>query len=277
MQIATPDVPQRVLAGRFAVLRAARRVWAVGAIHGDAGRLRALHEALMPRLSEGDRLVYLGNYVGLGPEIRGALAELIRFRRWVLALPPYMDGGDVVFLRGAQEEMWQKLLQLEYAPDPGVILDYVLARGVGATVKAYGGAPDEARAAIAQGPDAIARWTAALRRRMHERPGHDAFFAGLKRAAYTDTGALLFVHAGIDATKPLTHQNDAFWWAGRSFAGLAAPYNGFRRVVRGYDPQGGGYRAGEHAITIDGGCGRGGPLMALCLTPGGEVLDRLSI
>ena len=48
-------------------LNAAKRIWAVPSILGQAGVLRELHERLHDRLIPGDCLVYLGNYMGFGP------------------------------------------------------------------------------------------------------------------------------------------------------------------------------------------------------------------
>ena len=107
--------------GRFARLRAARRVWAIAVVDGEARRLAHLHDAISERFQVGDRVVYLGNYVGRGGVVFATVDELLDFRRRVLGRP----GGaacDVVFLRGAQEEMWQKLLQLQFAPNPGGLL-----------------------------------------------------------------------------------------------------------------------------------------------------------
>ena len=64
-----------------------------------------MHERLYHSLKPGDRIVYLGNYLGASAEIILALDELLSFRRTIMALP----GGfacDVVFVRGSQEEMW---------------------------------------------------------------------------------------------------------------------------------------------------------------------------
>ena len=55
------------------------------------------------------------------------------------------------------------------------------------------------------------------------------------RAAYTDDGALLFVHAGLDADRPLSAQSDSLWWGTGSFAKLDRSYGGFIRVVRGFE------------------------------------------
>ncbi len=95
----------RLDSAKFAILRRPRRVGTVAAIHGEADRLAALHDAIDARFEPGDRLAYLGNYLGHGREIPATLDELLRFRRATLARPGMM-ACDIVFLRGAQEEMW---------------------------------------------------------------------------------------------------------------------------------------------------------------------------
>ena len=72
---------------KFAVLRSARRVWAVGAVHGEVERLERLHAALWPRLESCDRIVYLGNMIGRGQSSRETLDCLLRFRLDALARP----------------------------------------------------------------------------------------------------------------------------------------------------------------------------------------------
>ena len=69
---------------KFAQLREARRIWAIGAIHGEAHRLGRLHDLIARRFADGDRLVYLGNYLGRGSGVVAAVDELIDFRRRVL-------------------------------------------------------------------------------------------------------------------------------------------------------------------------------------------------
>ena len=56
---------------------------------------------------------------------------------------------------------------------------------------------------------------------------------------------------------------------------MAAPFAGFRLVVRGLDPYRRGFAATPWSLTVDGGCGFGGRLIGLCLAPGGEILDRI--
>ena len=85
----------------FATLRAARRIWAVASIHGEADRLRALHQALGARFLYGDRLVYLGNILGRGARVRETVDEVLAFRRALLAQPGELGaalGEDLVLV-----------------------------------------------------------------------------------------------------------------------------------------------------------------------------------
>lgn len=259
---------------RFIDLSRARRVWAVAAVHGAAERLAALHDAIGARFESGDRLVYLGDLLG-GGDARATLAEALRFRRSVLALPPLYLPEDIVYLRGRQEEMWHKLLQIHFAPKPRDLLRWMLERGVDATLRSYGGDPDQGFAAANEGMVALTRWTGRLKATMQAVPGHHAWFAGLRRYAHTGPGGVLFVHAGLDPARPLADQRDAFWWESGAFARAAAGYDGFARIVRGFDPAGGGWSEDGAILTIDAGCGSGGPLVAVCLAPDGTLLERL--
>ncbi len=253
------------------------RIWAVGAIHGDVDRLIALHAALSSRLVFGDRIVYLGNYLGVGDSVRETVGELLRFRRTFLSIPPYMDEGDFVLLRGAQEEMWQKLLQLQFSNRPAEDLAWMMDRGVAATLKSYEGNAEDGFSNAEKGVVALTTWTNQLRDAVRAAPGHEAMTSALKRAALSQSGGILFVSAGIDPDRSLLRQTDSFWWAGRSFSMIQKPYEGFRRIVRGYDPDHGGVVETETTLTIDAGCGFGGSLAAYCLTPQGDILERLRV
>lgn len=259
---------------KFAKLRATRRVWAVGAIHGEAERLENLHRALWPRLEAGDRVVYLGNMIGRGPAIRETIDGLLAFRRAMLSRSNTFL-CDLVYLRGSQEEMWQKLLQLQFATDPRSVLAWMLDQGVDATLEAYGGTVESAQREVSVGTLALTRWTGALREAMQRCPGHYQLFGALRRAAFTDDRALLFVNAGLDPTRPLEAQSDTFWWSSGAFKRIAQPYGDSRRVVRGFDPEHGGFAMTEFTMTVDGGCGFEGPLLAACLSSEGELIDRI--
>ncbi|MBY6262371.1 hypothetical protein EI613_10680 [Azospirillum sp. 412522] len=290
---------------RFASLARPRRIWAIGAIHAQPDRLDVIHHAIGQRFRPGDRLVYLGNMIGFGDRVVETIDRLLAFRIALLAMPG-MIASDIVYLRGQQEEMWQKLLQLHFAPDPRTVLDWMLRQGVAPTLAAYGGNLDAGMAAARGGAVMLGRWTRELRQAVAARPGHEPLFHALRRAAYTGGpafkegaandgapdapsdgngwtgnsrggGSLLLVSSGIDPRRPLTGQGDAFWWGSAAFAQLEQPYGGFRRLVRGYDPnwspESPGVDAGPVTVTLDGGCGRGGYLVCACFDSFGEMLD----
>ena len=259
---------------RLARLRGARRVWAVASVHGEAARLVRLHDKLGERFRAGDRVVYLGNYLGHGAAIRATLDELLDFRRRVLGMRRGF-ACDVVFLRGAQEEMWQKLLQLQFAPNPGQLLEWMVRAGIEASVRAYGGDLRHGFAAARDGPRTITRWTLALREAMNGAPGHTMLFSALRHAAYTQEGGLLFVNAAVDPSRPLAAQGDAFWWGRDDILALDAPYEGYRRVVRGTDRERRGLVERQYAVSLDAGSGRGGKLLAACFDAEGRVEDRV--
>jgi len=263
------DLPPSV----FAELTAVRRLWVVGAIHGEGDRLQRLHRSIAERFALGDRFVYLGNYLGHGTAIVETLDELVRFRRAMFL--PGMEAGDFVYLRGAQEEMWRKLLQLQFATGPSEVFEWMINHGVEATLRAYGSSVDEARKLLREGALTITRWTTRLREAMQSHPGHDDLLNSLHRAAYVEGHRIVFVHAGLDPDRPLTEQGDTFWWGSGYFEAIAAPYFGAARVVRGYDRNHRGVVATPYTLTVDGGAGFGGTLAAVCLTPDGKVLDQL--
>lgn len=256
---------------KFAQLRDARRIWTVGAIHGEARRLARVHDLIGERFAPGDRLVYLGNYLGHGEEIAATIDELLDFRRRVLGRPNGF-ACDVVYLRGAQEEMWQKLLQLQFAPNPGEILAWMVRAGVEATVRAYGGDLRQGFAATRDGPRTITRWTSSLRAAMNAAEGHATLFAALRHAAHTNSG-LLFVHAGLDPRRPINAQGDAFWWSPVDILELGAPYADFARIVRGFDRDRRGVVESQYGLSIDAGAGRGGRLQAVCIAANGQLVD----
>jgi hypothetical protein len=260
-----------------AIFRNALRLWAVGAVHGEAERLGALHDILAGRIQQGDCIVYLGDFLGYGPRVAEAADELLRFRAAFLSRPPFVHPDDFVCLRGQQEEIWQKLLQIQFAVNPLEVIDWALAHGAEATVRAYGGDAVSARSAARGGALALTRWAGEMRERMRQCPGHIALLNSLRRSARTEGGKLLFVNAGIDTGRTFVEQTDGFWWDSRGFDSIDAPYEGFRVVVRGLDPVRRRFALKPWSVTVDGGCGFGGSLIALCFAPAGEILDRVEV
>ena len=259
----------------FATLPAGRRTWAIGSIHGDVERLETLHERLAERLRPQDNLVYLGNFLGRGPSVLATVQELLLFRRELLACHTFDEAGAITYLRGRQEEMWHKLLQVQFAPNPREVLEWMLTQGVGPTLEAYGGSVAEGRQAAAMGAVTLSQWTNRLRASMRSRDGHDKLMSVIRRAAYTEDQTLLFVNAGIDPSRPLSEQSDTFWWGGRDYDEIDRGYGSFRCVVRGFDYRHGGVWFRQWAASIDGGCGFGGSLVAACFDSSGRSIDTI--
>jgi hypothetical protein len=264
---------------RFSTLGAPHRIWAVSAIHGDVGKLIGLHNALYGYFKPGDRLVYLGNYIGYGEQSAATVDEILTFRRLLLSIPGILC-NDIVYLRGRQEEMWQKLLQLQFAPDPGGALVWMLGNGLSNTLYSYGLSPHDGIEACRTGVIGLGKWTNAVRQNIRSKPGHEIFGTQLTRAAHTNDNAeypMLFVHAGLDARKPLNDQGDTFWWASSEFETIEAPYLPWQKVVRGFDPAHKGVKMNCVTATIDGGCGFGGQLVCAGFDASGNIIEILEI
>ncbi len=250
-------------------LNATQRIWAVPAVLGQVEALCALHAGLRERLEPGDGLVYLGNYMGPGAAVAETVEELLRFRA-------DLPGIQVAHLRGAQEEMWVKLLEIQWAMRPVETYKWMMAHGVEATLRAYGGDPDEAPAKFRAGVVVTTRWTTELREAFQDHPGHYEFLHSLASAAPTSDGQLLFVNAGIDPNKPLEKQNDAFWWNAAGFEAMSGPFENFTYVIRGFDANHEGVKSGSNSITIDAASDFDGPLQATAFAPDGAILETLS-
>jgi len=263
---------------RYGCLTSVERVWAIGAIHGEARQLKELHHQLLELLHKADKIVYLGNYSGKGEETLATVDEILLFRRRVMSMPSVYMPEDLVYLRGAREEMFSKLLQLQFAPSPSEVMDWLLDHGMGSVIQAYGTKENVARAISREGTLSITKWTNSLRRAVQNNPGHYELMSHLRRAAFSDNGKLLFVHASLDPSRPLDMQKDHFWWDNGRFNDITKPFSGFARLIRGYDHANQGLLLDHPLVaTVDGGCGRGGVLSAVCFGADGQVLDQINI
>ena len=45
------------------------------------------------------------------------------------------------------------------------------------------------------------------------------------------------MNRGVDITRPLSAQNDCFWWGFQNFSSIDRPYKTFSRIVRGYESE----------------------------------------
>lgn len=263
-------------ANYFASLIDAERVWVIGAIHSEANSLKSIHQKISLRYISGDKIVYLGNVIGVGKNVIETIDELLHFRKKIISINGSCETTrNMVFLRGAQEEMLHKLLQVQLAVNPAEIIEWLETQGVNSTLEAYGGSIKEAIINARGGARDLALWTNKIRKKIASNPGHQDFLSALKRAAITSDGSLLFVNSGIDPERPLDAQKDSFWWDNKGFNKLDGPFCGFTKVVRGFALNHPGIESDLYTITVDGGSGFGGKLMAACINLNGEIIEQI--
>lgn len=263
---------------RFAELPTSGRIWAVPAIHGHLDPLFKIHDHIYEFFQPGDQLLYMGNYTGYGPNNVEVIDELLTFRRLIMALPA-VTADDIIYLRGQQEEMISRLLQLQFAPKARPVLEWMLENGLEATMKSYGIDISRGLRASLECVTGLGYWTKQVKSKIHAHIGHDLFMTTLRRAAYTPMSSprpILFVHAGLQPQKALSIQGDNFWWSSQDFTAMSTPYRPFERVIRGYDPEHKGLYINGVTATIDSGCGFGGDLVYACIDSKSGELDILT-
>jgi len=140
-------------------------LYAVGDIHGERGMLEDLLARIPHR--DGDRFVFVGDYVDRGPDSRGVIEVLLEFSR----------ERECVFLMGNHESMFLDFLGWRAPEYFGG--DAFLMNGGDRTLASYGyfemEEPDQTRFRLPK--------------------GHEDFYRGLK--LHHLDGDYLFVHAGI--------------------------------------------------------------------------------
>ena len=220
----------------FIELKKANRIWAVGSIHSNLAALNSIKKFIINNFRENDKLVFLGNIIGLGNFSKETLSSIIDLR-FTLMSKYKLKHNEIVFLRGAQEEMLSKLLQLQIAPNPTEIVKWMFEHGVDKTLESYGYKKDEVLNVASSGTVSISKWTSKLNKTILNNRGHKEYFLNLKHAAYSSSKKILLVNRGVDITRPLSAQNDCFWWGFQNFSKIKEPYKTFLRIVRGYESE----------------------------------------
>ena len=209
------------------------RIWAIGSIHSNLKSFVSIKDYILKNFKKRDKLIFLGNVIGLGDYSKEIISSILKLRFDLMAKFK-LNPEDVVFLRGAQEEMFSKILQLHTAPNPGEIIKWVFDHGVDKTLKSYGFSKDEIINIATSGTVNISKWTSKLNKKIMTNSGHKEYFTALKHAAYSSSKKILFVNRGVDISRPLSAQNDCFWWGYQNFSRIEKPYSSFVKIVRGY-------------------------------------------
>ena len=218
---------------KFQEIKNANRIWAVGSLHSCLDSFNSIKNYILSKFNYGDRLIFLGNVIGFNNKSKEIISEVLNLRFQLMA-KYNLKNEDIIFLRGAQEEMFSKLLQLQIAPNPIEIIEWIFSHGVDQTIISYGLSPAEFKNTASQGTIQINKLTSKLNKQISLISGHKEFFSNLKHAAYSDSKEILFVNRGVDITRPLSAQSDCFWWGYQNFSLIDKPYNSFVRIVRGY-------------------------------------------
>lgn len=209
------------------------KIWAIGSIHSRLQSFNNLKNFLLKNFKENDYLIFLGNSIGVGNQSKETLTSIIELRNQLMG-KFLINPERIIFLRGAQEEMFLKLLQLHTAPNPSDIIHWMFDHGVDKTIRSYGFDLDEILEISTQGTISISKWTSKLNQVILEKSGHKEYFTHLKHAAFSKTKEILFLNRGVDISRPLSAQSDCFWWGYQNFSKINKPYGTFKRIIRGY-------------------------------------------
>ena len=194
-----------------------RLTYAIGDIHGRRDLLAKLLDQIEEdRAGEPAECIFLGDYVDRGDDSAGVLTDLI-----LLATRPDLE---TTFLKGNHEAA-----MLGFLRDPATGPEWVHYGGA-ETLASYGVRPP--RGAAAQD---LAAWSA-CREAFASRltPAHRNFLdrMSLKEAR----GDFLFVHAGVDPSRPIAEQGE------KEFLWIREPFLGSQKyldhvIVHGHTPE----------------------------------------
>ena len=246
------------------------RTIAIGDIHGDLAALERLFLRL-PDLGSGDTLVFVGDYVDRGPHSREVVERLRTL--------PSRTAARVVALRGNHEDAWLQVVRSGWP-------DFVLPRGNGCleALRSFKGAP-----LPAVNDEPIGAELEELLRGSFFPPDVVAWMESLPH--YYEDEHAIYVHAGLKRSgpeAPFPHPREVepkrslLWLRDQDFF---RNYHG-KLIVFGHtvtqllptelsmyspdDPT--DLWAGESAIGLDTGAGKGGFLTAVEL-PSGRVFE----
>lgn len=247
------------------VLPAAKRLWVVSCVQGDYIRLRQLHRKIASHFLSGDGILYLGSIIGVGREPAKTLEEALLFRRGLLSFGG-VKSEDICFLKGSQEDLLLKALQLQFCSNAVEVLDWMVKQGLGTTLSSFGVDVKEAFSAAEKGTTALSYWTADLKKMLQKRDGVLQYLRSLKNMAVTSDKKVLFVPRGIDKTKSLERQGEALRWGGTIPFESDAPFLNFEKVIRTLPSRGDfGLIQSEYYMTLVSGGGYDGKINALLL------------
>ena len=213
----------------------------IGDIHGCVDELDYLLECLP--LDQGDRIVFLGDYIDRGPDSRGVISKLVELQS--------AGKQEIVFLKGNHEDML-----LGYLGLGGRHGDMFLYNGGWATLTSYGISDSKAPAA-----EILA----------HFPTSHLQFLTHLKPFHVVEP--FCCVHAGVRPFKALSEQDESdMLWIRSEF--ILNPHRLPFTVLFGHTPQGDVLFDLPYKVGLDTGLVYGNKLS--CLEIEGKVLYQIN-
>ncbi len=256
---------------RITVLPSGGRFWVLAQVQGAADLLSAAFEHIIAAYQPGDKIILLGSQIGCGGRSAEVIYQLTQTKAAMA------DPDSLVWLRGVQEELFDRFYTLHMAPDPQGVLSWMFeAHGFDQLLEQFSCDPRQALGACLGGAGDMAQFAASVREQVWALSGAKTYFERCARAVSTQTGQLLFVHGGLDPARPLSLQTDAFWWGHPDFFRMKEPYMGYARVISGVVPDQGHRVHGPGRFCFDGGAGRGGQLQLICVDPQGKILQEMA-
>ena len=73
------------------------RIWAVGSIHSNLQAFNSIKNYLIENFTHGDKLVFLGNIIGLGPNTKESLSSFIDLRFYLMSKFT-LQPDEIIFL-----------------------------------------------------------------------------------------------------------------------------------------------------------------------------------
>lgn len=224
------------------------RVFAIGDIHGEIDKLKAVHRRIAHLAGEDARIVHVGDLLDRGPDSRGVVDYLREGQA---------RGRDWIVLKGNHDRFLPKFLYEPEWVDPGLSsgAHWVDHEGLGAaaTLASYGVDAAQPRGALHERtmkavPEADAQWLDRL-------------------PLYYEHPLALFVHAGIRPGIAIEDQLEQdLLWIRKDFLTSAADHG--RLVVHGHTPVERVQHLGNR-LAIDTGAVFGGRLSAVALDESG--------
>jgi serine/threonine protein phosphatase 1 len=219
---------------------------AIGDAHGMANHLAALIMAVRGTLEDHGgpaALVHLGDYIDRGPDPLRCLD--------LAAAGSGLPDVDEIALMGNHDSWLVDLLNGELEDEHAGLW---MANGGLKTLAGFGVSP----AVLADGVPALAE---AVRAALGEK--RVSFLKSLQLSE--QLGPYLFVHAGINPTRPITQQApEDLLWIREPFLTQASAHDPDITVVHGHTPK--TASVSDHRIGVDTGCFKTGVLSAVILS-----------